>query len=85
MANTANTAAMTTTAKKLNMVFTRGESGAKTISLSNPRDGISAGEVRGVMQDIIDKDVFHFDTGFPIDGIKRAYIRETVVTELPEA
>ncbi|MGM9539530.1 DUF2922 domain-containing protein, partial [Anaerovibrio sp.] len=39
-------------AKKLNMVFTRGESGTKTISLSNPKDGITAGEVKGVMQDI---------------------------------
>ena len=39
----------------------------------------------GVMQNIIDKEVFQFDTGFPIDGIKRAYIRETVITELAEA
>ncbi len=72
-------------AKKLNMVFTRGESGTKTISLAEPKDDITAGEVRGVMQKIIDKNVFQFDTGYPIDGIKRAYIRETIITELPEA
>ena len=29
-------------AKKLNMVFTRGESGTKTISLAEPKDGITA-------------------------------------------
>lgn len=72
-------------AKKLNMVFTRGESGTKTVSLSDPKDGITAGEVKGVMQNIIDKGVFQFDTGSPIDGIKRAYIRETVITELADA
>ena len=72
-------------AKKLNMVFTRGESGTKTISLADPKDGITASEVKGVMQNIIDKGVFKFDTGSPIDGIKRAYIRETIITELPEA
>lgn len=47
--------------------------------------GITASQVKGVMQNIIDKDVFQFDTGSPIDGIKRAYIRETIITELPEA
>lgn len=72
-------------AKKLNMVFTRGESGTKTISLAEPKAGITASEVKGVMQNIVDKDVFQFEDGFPIDGIKRAYIRETIITELPEA
>ena len=72
-------------AKKLNMVFTRGESGTKTISLAEPKDGITASEVKGVMQNIVDKDVFQFEDGFPIDGIKRAYIRETVITELADA
>ena len=71
-------------AKKLNMVFSRGESGTKTVSLSDPKDGITAGEVKGVMQNIIDKGVFTFDAGSPIDGIKRAYIRETVITELAD-
>ena len=72
-------------AKKLNMVFTRGESGTKTISLADPKEDITASEVKGVMQNIIDKGVFQFENGFPIDGIKRAYIRETIITELPEA
>ena len=72
-------------AKKRNLVFTRGESGTKTISLAEPKDGITASEVKGVMQNIVDKDVFQFEDGFPIDGIKRAYIRETIITELPEA
>lgn len=72
-------------AKKLNMVFSRGESGTKTVSLSDPKDGVTAGEVKGVMQNIIDKGVFTFDSGSPIDGIKRAYIRETVITELADA
>ena len=72
-------------AKKLNMVFTRGASGTKTISLADPKEDITASEVKGVMQNIIDKDVFQFENGFPIDGIKRAYIRETVITELADA
>lgn len=72
-------------AKRLNMVFTRGESGTKTISLADPKEDITASEVKGIMQNIIDKDVFQFENGFPIDGIKRAYIRETIITELPEA
>ena len=72
-------------AKKLNMVFTRGESGTKTISLADPKEDITASEVKGVMQNIVDKDGFQFEDGFPIDGIKRAYIRETIITELPEA
>ena len=72
-------------AKKLNMVFTRGESGTKTISLADPKEDITASEVKGVMQNIVDKDVFQFEDGFPIDGIKRAYIRETVITELADA
>ena len=72
-------------AKKLNMVFTRGESGTKTISLAEPKDGITASEVKGVMQNIVDKDVFQFEDGFPSGGISRADIRETILTELPEA
>ena len=72
-------------AKKLNMVFTRGESGTKTISLAEPKDGITASEVKGVMQNIVDKDVFQFDDGFPIDGIKKAYYSDVIVTELEDA
>ena len=72
-------------AKERNMVVSRGEDGTKTVSLADAKDGITASQVKGVMQNIIDKDVFQFENGFPIDGIKRAYIRETIITELPEA
>lgn len=72
-------------ASKLNMVFTRGNT-TKTISLSNPREDLTAGEVQGVMQKILDRQLFTFDDEQgALDGIKRAYIRDSVIRELPEA
>ena len=71
--------------RKLNMVFTRGNT-TKTISLANPRHDVTGPEVHGVMKDIIAKEVFSYsDEAGKLDGIKKAYIRDTVVTELPEA
>lgn len=75
-----------TSSRKLNMVFTRG-SATKTISLANPRQGLTAAQVHSVMNDIIAKEAFSF-TGEgtdKLDGIKRAYIRDSIITELPEA
>lgn len=72
--------------RKLNMVFTRGNT-TKIISLANPRQDLTSAEVHSVMQDIIDKEVFSYADGDAdkLDGIKRAYIRDSIVTELPEA
>lgn len=73
-----------TISRRLNMVFTRG-TGSKTISLANPKDDITAGQVKSLMQDILDKEAFYYDEedAVQLDGIKRAYIREAVITELP--
>ena len=58
----------------------------KTISLANPRQDVTGAQVHGVMKDIIAKEVFSYnDEADKLDGIKKAYIRDTVVTELPEA
>ena len=71
--------------RKLNMVFTRGNA-TKTISLANPRQDVTGAEVHSVMKDIVAKEVFSYDDeDGKLDGIKKAYIRDTVVTELPEA
>lgn len=72
--------------RKLNMVFTRGNT-TKMISLANPRQGLTSAEVHNVMQDIVAKEVFSYtESGAEkLDGIKRAYIRDSIVTELPEA
>ena len=71
--------------RKLNMVFTRGNT-TKMISLANPRHGLTSAEVHNVMQDIVAKEVFSYTDGAEkLDGIKRAYIRDSIVTELPEA
>lgn len=74
-----------TSNRKLNMVFTRGNT-TKTISLANPRQDVTGAEVHSVMKDIVAKEVFSYDDeDGKLDGIKKAYIRDTVVTELPEA
>lgn len=74
-----------TSNRKLNMVFTRGTT-TKTISLANPRQDVTGAQVHGVMKDIIAKEFFSYDDeAGKLDGIKKAYIRDTVVTELPEA
>ena len=55
-------------------------------SLVSPRQDVTGPEVHGVMKDIIAKEVFSYnDEAGKLDGIKKAYIRDTVVTELPEA
>lgn len=70
---------------KLNMVFTRGTT-TKTISIANPRTDIAGTEVKALMQEMLDKEMFKYEAAKPqLDGIKRAYIRKSVITELPEA
>ena len=74
-----------TSNRKLNMVFTRGNT-TKTISLANPRQDVTGAEVHSVMKYIVAKEVFSYDDeDGKLDGIKKAYVRDTVVTELPEA
>ena len=71
-----------TSNRKLNMAFTRGNT-TKTISLANPRQDVTGPEVHGVMKDIIANGVFSYDDeAGKLDGVKNAYIRDTVVTEL---
>ena len=73
-----------TSSRRLNMVFTRGTA-SKTISLANPKEDISSEQVHSLMQSIIDKEVFYYEDedASQLDGIKRAYIREAIITELP--
>ena len=73
-----------TTSRRLNLVFSRG-TGSKTISLANPKEDITSEQVHSLMQNIIDKEVFHYEEedAAQLDGIKRAYIREAIITELP--
>lgn len=52
-----------------------------TLSVSEPKEGITASEVATVMQTIIDQDVFH-NEGFAIVEILQARIIERNVSEL---
>ena len=50
------------------------------------REGGANPESNSKLKDIIAKEVFSYDDeAGKLDGIKKAYIRDTVVTELPEA
>ena len=73
-----------TTSRRLNMVFSRG-SATKTISLANPREDVTSEQVKNLMENILEKEVFYYteEGAVQLDGIKRAYIRESIITELP--
>ena len=71
-------------AKKLNMVFTRGESSTKTITISDPNPNLNRAQAYEAMQAIVDKKAV-LVKDVPVDGIKKAYYSDVIVTELEDA
>ncbi len=65
----------------LEMKFNTANGKTLTLSVTEPKDNITATEVSTVMQTIIDQDVFH-NEGFAIVGINQARIVERNVSEL---
>ncbi len=70
--------------KTLKMVFANAGGSNVTLSLKNPKAGITGGEVQTVMDDIIAKDVFATTGGDLVSKVK-ATIVDTTETTLFEA
>ena len=67
-------------AKTLHMVFSiAGRS--KTVSVADPKEDLSQATVDAVMNTIVGKSAFVADTD-AVDGIKDAYYREIITTNL---
>ena len=49
----------------------------KTVTVANPKEGITKAEATAVMQKFVDKKVYD-----KVTGVKDAYLKETVVTPL---
>lgn len=64
----------------LHLVFSKG-AGSRTITISDPNPNLKRAQAYVAMQAIVDKKaVLAGDT--PVDGIKKAYYRDVIVTEL---
>lgn len=74
----------TTSRKVLRMVFNTSMDGTMTLSLADPKEGITPVEIEGVMDQIISKDIFSTSLGSPISK-KDVKIIETVTDDLYEA
>lgn len=70
--------------KTLKMIFSIGGSTKVTKSLADPKDGLTAAEVKTAMQECVTDSFFVFG-GAAIDAISRAYIEEVTTTELEVA
>lgn len=74
-------------AKNLILTFSQGKR-SKSLSLGNPKLDLKKSDVLPVMQDIVDKQALLVkdteDAMLPVDGIKDAYYKETIVTPLAE-
>lgn len=74
-------------AKNLILTFSQGKR-SKSLSLSNPKLDLHKSDVLPVMQDIVDKHALLVkgadDAMLPVDGIKDAYYKETIITPLAE-
>lgn len=66
----------------LNMIFNNSEGKTKTLTLDSPRADVTAEDVKHTMQEVIDKEVYTTEDGITLDTIKRAYVREVVITDL---
>ena len=64
-------------AAKLHLVFSKG-TGSKTITISDPNPNLNRAQAYEAMQAIVVKDVL-------VDGIKKAYYSDVIVTELEDA
>ncbi|MGM9539532.1 DUF2922 domain-containing protein [Anaerovibrio sp.] len=67
----------------LHLVFTKGTS-TKTIIISEPNPNLKKAQAYEAMQAIVDKKAV-LAAGEPVDGIKKAYLSEVIVTELEDS
>ena len=70
-------------AATLHLVFSKG-TGYKTITISNPNPNLTKAEAFEAMQEIVDKKAVLVNN-VPVDGIKKAYYSDVIVTELEDA
>lgn len=70
-------------AATLHLVFSKG-TGSKTITISNPNPNLTKAEAFEAMQEIVDKKAV-LVSNVPVDGIKKAYYSDVIVTELEDA
>ncbi|WP_432358956.1 DUF2922 domain-containing protein [Sporosarcina sp. UB5] len=68
-------------AKTLQLSFTTAEGKQTSLTVDEPKDGLTPSEVEAAMQQIISSGVFEVD-GYPLEAIKGARIVERTVTEL---
>lgn len=68
-------------AKNLEMKFNTANGKTLTVTVSEPKENITAAEVATSMQTIIDQDVFH-NEGFALVSMNQARIVERIVSEL---
>ena len=67
--------------KTLEMEFKTANGGKKVISVSNPRENVTAAEAQAVMDAIVSGDVFETTTGKVVEAVE-ARMRSTEVVEL---
>lgn len=72
---------MASTAKVLEVVFETDTKKSVTLSISDPKDGLTKAEVTPVMQSIIDKKLIVNASG-ELASISKVQVRETTVTDL---
>lgn len=66
--------------KTLSMVFRDAAGKEVTISLADPKDGLTLAEVRTVMQDVVSRNIFMSKNGDLVEtGDARILSRDTVV------
>ena len=70
-------------AATLHLVFSNG-TGSKTITISDPKPNLTKAQAYEAMQAIVDKKAV-LVKDVPVDGIKKAYYSDVIVTELEDA
>ena len=69
-------------AKVLELVFLNNEGKSKTISVANPKNGLTLTEAKEAMEAFITADVFATGTDGKLASISKAQIRNTTIEEL---
>ena len=69
-------------AVKLHLVFSKG-TGSKTITISDPNPNLNKAQAYEAMQAIVDKKAV-LVKDVPVDGIKKTYYSDVIVTELED-
>lgn len=69
-------------AATLEMVFHNEAGKNSTISLADPKDGLTQAQVQAVMQDIITRNIFHTSNGNLVEVVE-ARIRTSETVALP--